>query len=370
MAGARGRLRDVAGLGLGFLRWWRGELAALVPGRLRRRREARPDVIVDLAGGTATLHRPTRAGLVEIGRVTVREGEDGRAEVAALIGHRRGGRRGGLRRAALRLGRGQALRRQVELPAAARESLRETLGYELDRITPLPAEELYFDHRLLGLDEAGQMLTVELAAAERRKVEAARRLLEGWGLSVERVGLDPGTGDEAMVFDLGAAEPGSGLGRGSRRATLLLSSLAAALLAAIAVLPLAGKRADAEALGESAERGRRAVAELERIRLETEGIVARASFVPDRKAARPAAVEVLLEVTRVVPDGSWLSQLRISGPELRIAGFSPAASALLERVEASPLFRAARFQSPTTRDAQAAVERFEILAEIVERPSP
>lgn len=366
MAGARERLRDAADLGRGFLRWWRGELAALLPERLRRRREVRPDVIVDLAGGTATLHRPTPAGLVEIGRVAAREGGDGRAEVAALIGRRRGG----VRRAALRLGRGQALRRQVELPAAARESLRETLGYELDRITPLPAEELYFDHRLLGLDESGQMLRIELAAAERRKVDAARRTLEGWGLAVERVGLDPGTGDAAMVFDLGAPDPGSGHDRGSRRAAVLLSSLAVALLVASAVLPLAGKRADAEALGASAERGRRAVAELERIRLETEGIVAKASFVPGRKAARPAAVEILLEVTRVVPDGSWLSQLRISGPELRIAGFSPTASALLERVEASPLFQAARFQSPTTRDAQAAVERFEILAEIVERPPP
>jgi Tfp pilus assembly protein PilN len=64
------------------------------------------------------------------------------------------------RRAFLCLPRGEAAFNRVLLPAAARENMAQVLEYELDRLVPLPRDQIYFDfsYRDLGEDRLEVLL--------------------------------------------------------------------------------------------------------------------------------------------------------------------------------------------------------------------
>ncbi len=119
-----------------------------------------------------------------------------RPAAAAIEALPRSTSRGGAAKVVVALPRAQILRKQFTLPAAVEENLEEAIGYDLDRHTPFPADQLYFDAVVIGRDPAKKEIRVDWAAALRTTVDAARRHAESWGAMV--VGVTPES-----------AEPGS-----------------------------------------------------------------------------------------------------------------------------------------------------------------
>ena len=75
--------------------------------------------------------------------------------------------------------------RYIELPLLVKENLRETLGYEMDKYIPFPADDIYFDYQIVSEDRTDGKLKVLLMAV---KKEAIRpffdlRSLIGTGIS-------------------------------------------------------------------------------------------------------------------------------------------------------------------------------------------
>ena len=71
-----------------------------------------------------------------------------------------------------------ALIRQVELPLAVKENLRDTLGYEMEKYTPFPVEDVLFDCRIISEDKETGMLKVLLVVAEKNAVAPYLALCE------------------------------------------------------------------------------------------------------------------------------------------------------------------------------------------------
>jgi len=72
---------------------------------------------------------------------------------------------------ALVVGEMNGFRRELEMPLAVQDRLQQVLGYELDRLTPLKASELYYDFRVRARNLAAGTCIVELAAAPRMRVD-------------------------------------------------------------------------------------------------------------------------------------------------------------------------------------------------------
>jgi len=204
----RQALRNKASaLGLpAFWRWWLGELAPLVPAVPRtafERRRLRP--VLAFEDGVAVLWKPrvvdgvlglTEAARIPLGGDAAAVAHAGRAEIEALP--QRG--YGGLTAAArivVALPRRQVLRKQLTLPAAVQENLKEALAYDLDRHTPFRADQVYFDAIVVARDMAKREIRVDWAAALRTVVDEARRHAESWGATV--VAVTPETLDAAAA---------------------------------------------------------------------------------------------------------------------------------------------------------------------------
>ena len=71
---------------------------------------------------------------------------------------------------------------------------------------------------------------------------------------------------------------------------------------------------------------------------------------------------MLDEVSRRLPDETWLVQLSRRGDELIMSGFSSKATALISLLEDSALFSDVQFGAPVTLDRDVNLERFNITA--------
>ena len=84
-----------------------------------------------------------------------------------------------------------------------------------------------------------------------------------------------------------------------------------------------------------------------------------------KKRLIPAAVVVLDELSSILPDGTYLTDLSMEAGRLRITGVSANAAELVPIIEGSGQFRNAAFYAPTTRQSDGATDRFSIEATIL-----
>jgi general secretion pathway protein L len=82
----------------------------------------------------------------------------------------------------------------------------------------------------------------------------------------------------------------------------------------------------------------------------------------DRKHNTPPAVIVLETLSRILPDDTYLTELRIEDNKVKLEGVTHNAASLIKLLEQSNQFTRATFFGPTTRSPSDAVERFHIEA--------
>lgn len=353
-----------------FLVWWLGELQAMVPARLRRLLRAHPDLVLfDVDDRAVRVRRLRAQGEDDIGQVNLEKTDTAsrRAQFDAFADQLGGTRK----QVVVRLPRNRVLRKVLNLPAAARENLREILSFEMDRTTPFTADEVYFTYRIVEIARQSKRLSAELLILPRASADPALDLVRAWGLSVDRLELqtDGPRGEappQATVDFLPAVTEGSAAPR-RRPMTMLLTVTTLALLLAAMVLPLRQQnrlietlRADVAVAKTQADAGRRQ-------REEMEQSITQSNFIVERKERRPAFVDVLDELTALLPDKTWLIRIRYYNGEIQAFGNSPTASALIGALEDSPLFTNTQFRAPVTRDPRLGVERFHIGSQVADR---
>ncbi len=163
---------DRAGL-VEFLRWWKAELLAAVPPSWRNRFATGGPALVSPEGEDWVSWKPAGHALAESGRARVGSLDEAgrRAAFRRLLGEGPGV----APNVWLVLPESEALRRTVTLPLAAEESLRDAVGFELDRFTPFSAEQAWFDCRVLARDANAQRIDVDLAVAPRARANRPSR---------------------------------------------------------------------------------------------------------------------------------------------------------------------------------------------------
>jgi general secretion pathway protein L len=95
-----------------------------------------------------------------------------------------------------------------------------------------------------------------------------------------------------------------------------------------------------------------------------------ATFLQQARAARPTAVEVWDELSRRLPDGTYLEKVSLEGDRLMLVGFSSEASSLVARLEGSHLWRSPALTGVLQSDAASRRDRFTLNAELVGQGKP
>jgi general secretion pathway protein L len=269
-------------------------------------------------------------------------------------------RTGRSRRMVLRISAAHALTRVLTLPLAAEKNLRQVVGFELDRLTPFSANQVYYDVTVLERQPQQRRLRVELTVLPRAAADPALTPLRQRGLLPD-------------VLDLVGSRPGLNLlppeqrprrNGWSRRLSAVAMLISLLLVAVAIVLPIWRQHQQVREVLSQIAQIRQAANEALALRDQLDQVMAAAQLLAQKKQAVPSMLELLQELTAILPDDTWVERLQINGDNAQLIGQSAKASALIGIIEASKLFHSAGFQSPVNTDPRSGKERFVLGAKI------
>jgi general secretion pathway protein L len=342
-----------------FFRWWFGELSFLVPGRLKKwLGRAEEFIILTKEDDSLRGIYQTSEGTRSLGRFSLDETGNGKrdqlmTEIPTLA-HAK---------VLLRLTPHQSLWKTIKLPSAAEENLLQVLAFEMDRLTPFKSDQVYFDAKIANRSTATRQLTVELLLAPRSKLDAWIEELVTWGWQptiVDREDITP-----PGKFNLLPPKYRPVRSRLPGTLNAVFAVVIVLLLSTLAILPIWVDRSVAAALEQEVRKASKTAKEVESLRQEADKLSHEARFLLQKKRTEPVVSDMLEELSRVIPDNTWLNGLQFNEKKVVIQGQSPSASSLIELIEASPYFRNTSFVSPVTKDVTSGLERFQIASEVV-----
>ncbi|CAH1077598.1 PilN domain-containing protein [Candidatus Nitrotoga sp. 1052] len=351
-----------------FWRWWSGELIALVPQWLRQSSaNAANELLIEVTPQAVILQRWLHGSLTEQGRVDRQSGDNDTQGIAFQVLFSKLHKRD--ERVALWLADTQCLSKQIELPLAAAKNLRQVLGFEMDRHTPFKAEQVYFDFRVLRVDNQKNRLIVKLVVVPRSEMDNSLDLLERWGAPanaayVASIAVPDGDAINLMPTERNPTQPSKlrGINPGLLLLTLLLAMTAI-------TIPIWQKRQAVIALLPIVDRAKQQARETDALRREQERLSAEYNFMLDKKQIIPPLVVLLDELSRLLPDDTWVQQFNLKGKELQIQGETGSSSKLIALIESARILHNANFRSPLTKGDMPNSERYHLAAEIKAVPA-
>ncbi len=106
------------------------------------------------------------------------------------------------------------------------------------------------------------------------------------------------------------------------------------------------------------------VKKVESLKQEKGAIEAEIATINNFKEKRRMSLDILKELTAILPKSAWLSRVRVTETNVELEGYASSASGLLSKLESSSLFKKVEFSSPTFRDTRMNADRFNIKMEI------
>ena len=352
---------DLKGLQAGlrhFTRWWLAELRALVPMRLRRMLAADPR---RLSIAIAEEGFETRIGT---------PGPDGSRAALATVTHgdwdslsgrlkAEKGRWGGLLIIAVRVPIASCLVRERVLPARALANAEGFLHLDLQQATPFALQDVYWGW-LATTPKTSDTVTVRQLVLKRSRIDPLLQALAQNGWPPIAIEVEDEDGRLLPVNLL----------PGGRSLSTFEARLRKVLTASIVILTLLAVLAAGTAIYRQQELLGELEAEQERLTKKAAGVrhrlagaeaaLTHARQVRLHKTQSTTFVQVWEELTRLLPDTAWVTDLRLDGGTLAIDGYAASASELIGVLAGSRLWKEVAFASPITRDAQRPVERFQI----------
>lgn len=346
-----------------FFHWWKRELTFLVPARLLSFGGRNGNkLFLRVIGFETELTLVTDENTEKIGSYTL--DNKGAASLKVLFQERP---ELNACEKILLLGHTQAIRKIIALPTATEENLKQVITFELDRFTPFVPEQLYYDFNVVGRNKAASQIIVQLICTPKWKLETLQKEMASLGLNIGAVRFyDPSedsnfnTGDYNLLpFTMRPK-----LNKGPRNANIVLAICLLALMITALVFPvILEKRIETELI-EKIKVAQTKSKEVEKLQLEADDILGNAEEVVKIKESLPSMVIILDELTRLLPDNTWLKSFQYSNGKLQIQGISSSASALIAILEASQLFNNTSFVSPVTQDRATGLERFQIATKL------
>ena len=347
-APALGRVRE-------FWAWWSGEIFAMLPENLRDAiAQRRQKLFIETNGKTLKLSLGSWGSRQEAGQAPLTASADAPERLPRDA-----------QQTIVLMPEGKVLTRPLVLPLAAEENLREVLGFEMDQHTPFQVDKVYYDFVVTGRDAERQELLVDLVYSPRSEVDPLLEAVAGHDLDVDIVTSRDRDGSNLRSINLLPQELRKRRRVSPRRINVALAALCVLLLLVAIAVPVAQKNEALVLLEEQVQAAATEAREGNQVRKGLENMAEASRFLFEKKREDLLAVQLIEEVSTILPDHTWLARLDISATEMQMQGQSTASSSLIAIIEASPLFENANFRSPVVQVQGTDSDRFHLSADIV-----
>lgn len=341
-----------------FFAWWARELKSFLPERWRALfADGAQELLVDASAAELGVWRQSSERCAEYGRIARDQAaEDQRNEFFRL--------RDRIDDPGLRvfycIPPQRALRRELNLPVAAEDKLRQVLAFEMDRQTPFKADQVYFDYRIVQRDAAAKNLKVDLHVVPRAQLDQELAALAADGIALDGV-------------DCWRAAPGSGRAglnllpqerRVKRvnqrlRLNLALGAAAVVLFVVAGMSFLNNRQAALDAMSAEVEKAKVDAKQTSLLAKRLKDNATSANYLYRLKRDTPSKTAMLADLTRRLPDDTFLERLTVDEKgKVEVQGQSGNANKLIEGLQKSELLDNAAFIGTVQPDARTKKDRF------------
>lgn len=251
--------------------------------------------------------------------------------------------------------------RVLDFPSQAADFLDGMVRAQVDRLTPWSAAEAVFGW---GAPQqvAGDRIEVAFSATAATKVDPLLRLAKTLGAASVVVSAPAVGGDGAPLQVTLVERKLRGLA-GPQVPRLLRIGLAGVAIAAAACM-LLDIYVGGWLQSEQADLQRQIAQRRAALRIGENGASSGIALLAKRKQLTPSSVMVLEALSHVLPDSTYVTELRIEGSKMQVVGMTQDAPSLIRLLEQSPQFTRATFFAPTTHAANESAESFHVEANI------
>ena len=345
-----------------LISWWTRQILDLVPERIARRDPASANAILATPdAGDSGAPGAVRLSLRRQGQEqVVGRHEPGQAVLPNLMREHRS------LPLLLRLPTDSLLIRNVSLPLAAEAGLERVLEYEMDRLTPFTAAELFWSARLLRRNKEAGRLELRLSLVPRAWLDAPLATLRDAGGRL--AGLEVlGAGREPTQRIAIAHEPTRE--RVRQRRLLIAAAGGCACLALLAIiLPFLLQSAAFAGIDRRIAALQPQVRDAEALRARIRSGSAGADTIAAARGHLGDPLALMAALTRVLPDDTYLTDLTLRDGIITVSGQSAGAVTLISALSADPAFVAPAFSAPVTRIESNNSDLFSIRAQVAPGP--
>ncbi|OPY86217.1 MAG: Fimbrial assembly protein (PilN) [Smithella sp. PtaU1.Bin162] len=303
----------------------------------------------------------------------------------------------------------------AEFPITAKENLANVISYELDRLTPLTPENAYYDYKIIA--ESQKKISVLLNVAKADQINPFLEALHSKNIKIEKlsisgspvkVAINDNAQKYKVFFDklspvpvfnldrnnkLGLPEGGKDISpfalgcfwetvnadqnefnllagkNGNPKKTPFV--LTAVLLAVILLIcafyvlaPILIEQKKIEQISDQINSLKPEIKKVKALKKEIEAISSDIKTISNFKKHSILTMDILKEITTILPVETWLTRTRITESSVEIEGYAVQAADIISKLENSRYFQKAEFASPTFRDPRQNKERFVIRMEL------
>jgi len=353
-----------------FFSWWAGQLADLLPARWRELfAEGAQELLVDASASEVAVWRQSHGRSAEYGRITRdQSAEDQRNEFSRL--------RNRIDEPGLRvfycIPLRRALRRELTLPAAAEDKLRQVLAFEMDRQTPFKADQVYFDYRVIQRDAVAKNLKVELHVVPRAQLDGELAALSAIGVALDGVDCwSAAPGSTRAGLNLLPAERRVKRVNQRLRLNLALGAVALVLFVVAGMLFLNNRQIALDAMSAEVDKAKAEAKQTAVLNKRLKDNTASISYLYRLKRDSTPMTAMLTDLTKRLPDDTFLERLNVDEKgKVEVQGQSGNANKLIEGLQKSEVLDNAAFIGTVQPDARTKKDRFTMNFQLHKLPEP
>jgi len=366
-----------------FFNWWLHELVQLLPVKWRSALSGQQalcrltleqdqlKVVLETQGRERTLGSAVFANVPGFSPVGVSAEDESSAvqqlmaNIASLNGQAPG-------RVVLELGDDYLLIRDISLPLVSDNDIASVLAHEIDRLAPFQKNNVCYSYEALEKNVQTGKLRLRLICLERDVLEKILEQCAALGLSVTQVQrrAAPSRAEPfSKTMNLLPIDKRPLKEKLWNGANKLAAALALALLIMALIIPLWHYEKQIGVLSEEVN----ALQEQSKVvRAKQTSLVTMLDIrdaLVKRKNSELEKLIILHNLTRVIPDNTWLTRVTIRDSSLEIEGESDKSSDLIEKLESEEAFYQVEFASSVTRNSRTGKERFQIKMHLSDKPA-
>lgn len=258
---------------------------------------------------------------------------------------------------ALEFAPGLAVTDRMALPAESHEILKAIVRNKVESIAPWPLAQSVFGLRISPIPGDPAHVTADVAVVSRTLLDDLAATLAAAGTAVKAARVRTAD-DETLPVDFGAEEK-------VREAEQRARRFASGLAVIAALISVYGLFLVWQSYREMAADQERTAALMESLRNADAAkggtpLLAAANGLHDRRRDRPAAIAVVDELSKLLPQTVWLESLALDDAKVELKGQGSDIPALIAVLEASPAFKDVNFAAATQLNAELNSDAFSI----------